>query len=122
MKNIRQRIKEYIEERGWTVFKNPGSIAKSISIESAELLEVFQWNDYTQEEALADEKVKSKIREELADVLIYATEMAISLDLDMEEIMSEKLEKNAKKYPADAVRGNQEEYLKLKMEHRSQNK
>jgi NTP pyrophosphatase (non-canonical NTP hydrolase) len=118
MNNIRQRIKEYIEERGWTVFKNPGSIAKSISIESAELLEVFQWNEYTQEEVLVDEKVKNKIREELADVLIYATEMAISLDLDIEEIMSEKLEKNIKKYPADVVRGNQEEYLKLKMEHR----
>lgn len=122
MNNIRQRIKEYIEDRGWSVFQKPGTIAKSVSIESAELLEVFQWDDYTQDKVLSDEKIKNKIREELADIFIYAIEMAISADLDIEEIIQEKLEKNIKKYPADAVRGNQEEYLKLKMEHRNNRK
>jgi NTP pyrophosphatase (non-canonical NTP hydrolase) len=89
--------------------------------EAGELLEIFQWKDYTKDEVLKDEKLLAKVREELADVFIYATEMAISLDLDIEEIMSIKLEKNSKKYPADAVRGNQDEYLKLKMEHRQKN-
>ncbi len=62
-----------------------------------------------------------KLREELADIFIYATEMAISLDVDIEQIMHEKLDKNAKKYPASAVKGNQEEYLKIKAAHRRNN-
>ncbi len=118
MKNVRQQIKQYIEDRGWSVFENPGTIAKSIVIGGAELLEVFQWGDHSLEKINSNEKTKQQIKEELADVFIYATELAISLDLDIEEIILEKLEKNIKKYPAEAVRGNQEEYLKLKMEHR----
>lgn len=108
----------YIEERGWTILQKPGAIAKSISIESAELLEVFQWEDIPIERIKADEKVIQKLKEELADVFIYATEMAISLDFDIENIMQEKMEKNIKKYPASLVRNNTEEYEKIKEAYR----
>jgi NTP pyrophosphatase (non-canonical NTP hydrolase) len=118
MNEIIQKIKLYIKERGWSVLKNPGSIAKSISIESAELLEIFQWEDLSLKKLKSDEKSLQKIKEELADVFIYATEMSISLDLDIEKIMLEKLEKNSKKYPANLVKGNQEQYLKIKEKHR----
>lgn len=118
MEDLKQKIRKYIEERGWTILENPGSIAKSISIESAELLEVFQWEDFPLEKIQKDEKLMTKIQSELADVFIYAIEMAVSLDLDIEKIMNEKLDKNAKKYPVDAVKGNQEEYLRIKQEYR----
>ena len=98
MHEIIQKIKLYIKERGWSVLKNPGSIAKSISIESAELLEIFQWEDLSLKKLKSDEKSLQKIKEELADVFIYATEMSISLDLDIEKIMLEKLEKNICKF------------------------
>lgn len=118
MNELKQKIKNYIEERGWSILQNPGAIAKSISIESAELLEIFQWKDYSSDEIKNDPMMQEKIKSELADVLIYATEMAIALDLDIELIMNEKLDKNAEKYPAELVKGNQEEYLKIKQNHR----
>lgn len=119
MKELEQRIKKYIKARGWTILKNPGSIAKSISIESAELLEVFQWGDIPLRKITQNENTMQKIREELADIFIYATEMAISLDLNIEQIMNDKLDKNEKKYPADIVNGNQEAYLRIKESYRT---
>lgn len=118
MKELRQKIKKYITDRGWVILKNPSSIAKSISIESAELLEIFQWEDISLKKIKGDEKIMQKIREELADIFIYATEMAISLDMDMAQIMEEKLEKQSKKYPVHLVKGNQEEYIRIKQAHR----
>lgn len=118
MHELKQKIKEYIKDRGWSVLKKPGSIAKSISIESAELLEIFQWEDFSLKKIKEDSKLTQKIKEELADVFIYAAQMAISLDLDIEKIMHEKLEKNSKKYPVDLIKGNHSEYLKIKEHHR----
>lgn len=118
MQELQEKIKKYLEERGWDILQRPGAIAKSITIESAELLEVFQWEDLSVDKIKADEKILQNLKDELADVLIYATEMAISLDLDIKKIMQEKLEKQAKKYPADLVRGNKDEYLKIKEAYR----
>lgn len=118
MQELRDKIRVYIEERGWTILQKPGAIAKSISIESAELLEIFQWEDLSLDTIKADEKTIQKLKEELADVFIYATEMAVSLDFDIEKIMHEKLEKNIKKYPVDLVKGNNDEYQKIKESYR----
>ncbi len=119
MENLKEKIRKYIQARGWTVLENPGSIAKSISIESAELLEIFQWKDLSPGEIKKDKEVFQNLKDELADVLIYATEMAISLDLDIEKVINQKLTKNSKKYPAKLVRGKQDVYLKIKKEMRS---
>ncbi len=119
MENLKKKIKKYIQARGWTVLENPASIAKSISIESAELLEIFQWKDLSPEEIKKDKEVFQNVKEELADVFIYATEMALSLDVDIEKIMNQKLAKNSKKYPPKLVKGNQEMYLKIKKEMRN---
>lgn len=119
MEELKNKIKKYIKARGWSILENPGSIAKSISIESAELLEIFQWKDISPEEIKKNKEVLQNLREELADIFIYATEMAISLDLDIEKIMNQKLSKNSKKYPAKLVKGNQENYLKIKREARN---
>ncbi len=119
MKEIKKKIEKYIHARGWTILENPGSIAKSISIESAELLEIFQWKDISPEEIKKDKEVFQNLKDELADILIYATEMAVSLDLDIEKIMNKKLAKNSKKYPVKFVKGNQENYINIKKEVRT---
>lgn len=119
MENLKEKIRKYIQARGWTVLENPGSIAKSISIESAELLEIFQWKDLSIDDIKKNKEVLQNLKDELADVLIYATEMAISLDLDIEKIMNQKLSKNSKKYPAKLIKGKQDIYLKIKKEVRS---
>lgn len=94
------RINQFRDERNWRQFHNEKDLALSISIEAAELLEIFQWK--TSEEALKDFE---HLKEEIADVLIYSYMLADNLNLDIDEIIQEKLIKNDLKYPVDQSRG-----------------
>lgn len=126
MKNIESEIYQYLKERGWSNLL-PGNIAKSISIEAAELLELFQWTNHTIEETKKDTQKMEEIKKELADVFIYAFDMAVLLDIDTKKIIKEKLEQVKKKYPAELMRKNSKEgsgsgtdleYLKIKNNYR----
>ena len=99
------RIRKFTEDRDWDVFHSPANLAKSISIEAAELLECFQWSD----EGYDIEAVK----EELADVIVYCIDMLDKLGLDANEIINEKMDKNEKKYPIDKAKGSAVKYDKL---------
>lgn len=103
-KALREEILKFTEERDWDQFHSPENLAKSIAIEAAELLECYQWN----EEANLDH-----VKEELADVLIYCTQLAEKLQLDMEQIMWDKVKLNAKKYPVEKAKGNSKKYKEL---------
>ena len=104
MDELMQTLIEFQKERDWKQFHTPENLAKSISIEAAELLEHFQWNkEYDREEVL----------DELADVLTYCFFMADALDADVEEIILNKLEKTAKKYPVNKSKGVSTKYDKL---------
>lgn len=104
MKKVIQEIRKFNKEREWEVFHTPENLAKSISIEAGELLECFQWNnDYN----------KQNVCEELADVINYCILMADALDVDLEEIVLSKLEKNKEKYPVDKAKGNSKKYTEL---------
>ena len=100
---IQTQIKEYLEERGWDSLP-PADLAKSIMIEGAELLENFQWKNYTAEEIKANPELLANIQKEMADVMIYAIELAIHLDIDMNQAVQQKMEHNAKKYPAEQIK------------------
>lgn len=92
MKDLQEKIEKFNEERDWDQFHSPENLAKSISIEAGELLECFQWNnDYDLEE----------VKEELADVLNYCIQMANKLGVDPNQIVLDKMEKTAKKYPVE---------------------
>ena len=104
MKKAIQEIRKFNKEREWEVFHTPENLAKSISIEAGELLECFQWNnDYN----------KQNVCEELADVINYCILMADAIDVDLEEIVLSKLEKNKEKYPVDKAKGNSKKYTEL---------
>ena len=105
MKSIESEIKKFLVERGWNQLR-PSDLAKSISIEAAELLEIFQWTSMDIKETKRDVGKMEKIKKELADVFIYAIEMAVLLNLDAEEIVKSKLEQVKKKYPAELMRKN----------------
>ena len=105
LQELRQAIDQFAQERQWTQFHTPANLAKSISIEANELLECFQWS----ESAYSLEHVK----EELADVLNYCIRMASILELDIREIVLQKMEKNALKYPVEKARGNSAKYTQL---------
>ncbi|SDN97961.1 nucleotide pyrophosphohydrolase [Alkalicoccus daliensis] len=90
-----KQIDDFRNARDWRQYHNPKDLAISLSIEAAELLEDFQWRS-------SKEAVRSNaenIREEIADVMIYALMLCSELDLDVQEIIEEKLKKNAVKYP-----------------------
>lgn len=105
MKNLESEIKQFLEERGWDKLR-PSDLAKSISIEAAELLEIFQWMSMDIEETKSNKQKMEEIKKELADVFIYAIEMAVLLNLDVEDVVKTKLGQVKKKYPADLMRKN----------------
>lgn len=97
-------LREFVAEREWGQFHTPENLAKSISIESAELLELFQWGT---------PDVQDELRDELADVLTYCFLLADKYGLDPEELILSKLEKTRAKYPVDKARGKSDKYDRL---------
>ena len=119
MYTIQEKIKEYLKKRAWD--KNePVDLAKSIIIEGAELLELFQWGNKNRKQVMSDKEFIKKLRGELADVFIYSYGMAVSLGLDADELIQEKLNFVEKKYPPRVT--NREEHLKIKEKFRKKNK
>ncbi len=100
-----QRIRKFSEDREWGQFHSPANLAKSISIEANELLECFQWSD--------DNYDLQAVKEELADVLVYCRDLLDKLNVDEDEIVNEKMDKNEAKYPAEKAKGNAKKYNKL---------
>ena len=103
------QILKFRDDRDWKQFHNPKDLAISISLEAAELLEAFQWSG---SDVSSDAK-KDKIKEELADVIIYCVHMADACDLDLDQIVQDKLKKNDEKYPVDKAKGKSEKYSEL---------
>ncbi|MDA1525332.1 nucleotide pyrophosphohydrolase [Bacillus paranthracis] len=100
MKNVYEKIMEFRDQRNWKQYHDEKDLAISISLEANELLENFQWK--SSEEALATSR--QNIKEEMADVFIYLIQMADKMDMNLEEEVIRKLEKNAKKYPVSQER------------------
>ena len=97
-------LRAFAAERDWRQFHTPENLAKSISIEAAELLECFQWGPDADRDDVAGE---------LADVLTYALHLADQLDLDPEEIIRAKLERTRAKYPVEKAKGRSTKYDRL---------
>lgn len=106
---IIRKVLAFRQKRNWEQFHNPKDLAISISIESSELLENFQWK--SSEEAL--DLKKDDIADELADVLIYSIYMAETLNLSLEELIQNKLKKNELKYPVEKAYGKKDKYTDL---------
>ena len=107
--SVREDVLAFRDEREWAQFHNPKDLAISLSLEAAELLECFQWSG-------SDLDVSSKdkaIREELADVLIYAIYLADSKGIDLASAIESKLAKNRDKYPVSVSRGSSKKYTEL---------
>lgn len=107
--NTVDMILKFRDDRDWKQFHNPKDLAISLSLEAAELLEVFQWSGT--DVVCADKK--EKIAEELADVLVYCALMAEECGLDMDEIVQKKMEINNKKYPVEKAKGKSDKYNRI---------
>ena len=104
MDRLKQAFREFNEERDWDQFHTPENLAKSICIEAGELLECFQWDNNYDKEHLC---------EELADVLSYCIMLADRINVDLEEIVLDKLEKTKRKYPVEKAKGVSTKYDQL---------
>lgn len=98
------KLRQLVSDRDWAQFHSQENLAKSISIEAAELLECYQWDSEADVDA---------VRDELADVLTYCLLLMDKYGFDLEEIVLEKLEKTIEKYPIDKARGKSEKYDRL---------
>lgn len=105
MEEVKTAVVKFTKDRDWDQFHSPANLAKSIAIESGELLECFQWND--------DNYDKEQVCKELADVVNYAILLADKLNVNLEDIIMEKLEENSKKYPVNKSKGNSKKYTEL---------
>ena len=104
MEELTKKIRQFAEERNWLQFNTPENLAKSIAIEAGELLECFQWNsDYEKEE----------VKYEIADVMNYCILLCSQIGVDPKQIILEKMEISAQKYPLDKAKGVCTTYDKL---------
>lgn len=99
------RIRKFTEDRDWDQFHSPSNLAKSLVIEAAELLECFQWDN--------DNYDVQRVKEELADVIVYSQNLLDKLNLDVDEIVNMKMNQNEAKYPIDKARGKNDKYDRL---------
>ena len=112
LSEVRDALRAFTREREWDRDHTPKNLAMALIVEAAELAEHFQWLTAEESQSPQDGK-REKIRDELADVLIYLVELADTLDVDLAAAARDKLGKNALKYPVEKARGNAKKYDEL---------
>lgn len=99
--DVKERVRAFLRARDWEQEHSPKNLSMSIAIESAELMEIFQWvsSEKAAEFAQANPDRLQHVREEVADVVIYCISMANALDIDLAEAIDQKIVRNAERYP-----------------------
>ena len=107
IEEIQARLADFAKERDWEQFHSPKNLSMALAGEVGELLEVFQWltEEQSKKSSLTEDQLAAAT-EELADILIYALRLADRLDINLEDAISKKIEKNALRYTIEASRGN----------------
>jgi len=107
MEELKLQIKEFIHVRDWEQYHAPKNLAMALSVEAAEIVEIFQWKK-------ADEPLnhaeQEHLRQEIGDVLVYLLELADKFEIDIIEAAKDKMLLNGKKYPVEKARGNSAKY------------
>ena len=105
-----QQLIAFRRERDWEQFHNPKDIAISLSIEAAELLEWFQWRNAEEIAQKLQSEKREQLEDEIADVAVYLSYLCHDLDIDLNQVVKNKMLKNAAKYPKDKVKGRADKY------------
>jgi len=104
-KTVKSLIEKFIQDRDWKKFHTPRNLAESISIESAELLEIFQWTTNDEDWSVMQDESKLKMQEELADILIYCFSLSNAAGIDIVQSLLSKIKRNEAKYPTELYKG-----------------
>jgi NTP pyrophosphatase (non-canonical NTP hydrolase) len=113
LNDIKEKLRKFALARDWEKFHSPKNLSMALSVEVAELVEVFQWLSEEQSKNLTEEQYKST-QEEVADVFLYLLRLADILDIDLLDSASRKITINANKYPVDKVKGSSKKYTEYK--------
>tara|TARA_R100000027_G_scaffold61554_5_gene52996 strand:- start:672 stop:1037 length:366 start_codon:yes stop_codon:yes gene_type:complete len=114
LQEIKDRVLQFANERDWEQFHSPKNLSMAIAAESGELLEHFLWTESHSSRSVVDDPEKiEKIREELADIVIYAIEFANMTGTDLASTIEKKMLHNAAKYPVDKAKGRSDKYTEL---------
>lgn len=109
LESLRNSLREFARERDWDQYHTPKNLSMALIAEAAELIEHFQWVEGSTSHQL-ELATKAAVEEELADILIYLVRIADKLDIDLLQSAERKIVINARKYPADKVRGSAKKY------------
>ena len=104
--DLKKTVKNFVEEREWRQFHTPKNLSMSVAIESAELMELFQWlSKEDSEKAMSSGKLRKNAIDEVADIFIYLIAFCNENNIDIKQAIDQKMKKNKKKYPANVFKG-----------------
>jgi NTP pyrophosphatase (non-canonical NTP hydrolase) len=107
---VLEQLLAFRRERDWEQFHNPKDVAISLSIEAAELLEWFQWRNLDEIHDMLKSDKREQLEDEIADVAVYLSYLCHDLGIDLNQVVKNKMAKNAAKYPKDRVKGRADKY------------
>ncbi|MFN8369497.1 MAG: nucleotide pyrophosphohydrolase [Bacteriovoracaceae bacterium] len=114
LEKIACELNNFAKVRDWEQFHTPKNLSVALSVEASELLELFQWlSDSEIKEVTNNPEKMKKINEEVADVAIYLIRFCSILNIDLEQAILAKIEKNGKKYPLDKAKGSNKKYTEF---------
>ncbi|MEO5357430.1 MAG: nucleotide pyrophosphohydrolase [Nitrospirae bacterium YQR-1] len=109
LEKLRESLREFARERDWEKFHSPKNLAMALSVEAAEIAEIFQWLTEDESRRLSETKL-SALQQEIADVFIYLINLSDKFSIDILKAAEDKLQHNRTKYPAHIVRGKADKY------------
>jgi dCTP diphosphatase len=115
LQDLKKLLSKFRDDRDWSKFHDPKNLAEAISVEAAELQELFLWQDVKEviKKIKEDASFRKEVEEEFADIMIFAINFANSIGIDIAKVIEEKVDKNNKKYPVEKAKGRADKYNKL---------
>lgn len=114
LEKLNQAIEKIVHDRDWDQFHSVKNLSMALSVESSELLEIFQWQTEEQSnQTKLDPKVLAKVEDEVADIFVYLMRIVSKTDIDLEQVVLNKLKKNESKYPVESAKGNSKKYTEF---------
>ncbi len=110
IEKLQLKLREFAKERDWEQFHSPKNLAMALSVEAAELLEIFQWSNSGGLDEIKDPNKRKEIEEEVADIFNYLLKICDELDIDLEKVALEKIDINETKYPVEKFKGSSKKY------------
>jgi dCTP diphosphatase len=111
LEKISMKLKQFSDERDWNQFHSIKNLSMALSVETSELVEIFQWMNEEDSNAVKDNaQLKKRVAEEVADIFMYLLRIVDKAEINLEVSVLDKLEKNAQKYPVDSSKGNSKKY------------